>query len=114
MSANAAAASVAELPAKKPLPIGEATIKGRLQLYRRPQGNSQFWENLIILPAPDEYSSPATVLVLASRRLGERDDDVTVRVRIGGYRRSYNSTDRETGEIRNVQTADVKLFALED
>mgnify|MGYP001278516044 CR=1 FL=1 len=85
MSTNAAA-SVAELPAKKPLPIGEATIKGRLQLYRRPQGNSQYWENLIILPAPDEYSSPATVLVLASRRLGERDDDVTVRVRIGGYR----------------------------
>lgn len=113
MSANAA---IAELPAssKSAMKLGEATIKGRLQLYRRPQGNSQFWENLIILPAPDEYSSPATVLVLASRRLGERDEDVTVRVRIGGYRRSYNATDRETGEIRNIQTADVKLFALED
>lgn len=109
-------AAVAELPAssKSVTRFGESTLQGRLQLYRRPQGNSKFWENLVVLPAPDAYSAPATVLILASSRLGERDEDVTVRVRIGGYRRSYNTTDRETGEVRNVQTADVKLFAIED
>lgn len=112
-----ASAAVADLPAsaKSPaLKVGEAVIRGKLVGAKRPQGNSQWWENLLVMPAPDPYSSPATVSVLSSQRLGDRDDDITVRVRIGGYRRSYKATDRETGEIRNVQTADVKLYAIED
>lgn len=107
------ASAAAELPAKK-FGFGEAIIKGRLQMSRRPAGNSKFWETIITLPAPDQYTSPSTVSVLSAGRLGERDDDVTVRVRIAGYKRSYNSTDRETGEIRRIDTADNKLFAVED
>lgn len=113
MSANAA---VADLPARQnqKLELGQAVIKGRLTAARRPQNSDGWWTHLIVLPAPDAYSSPSTVEVLAKRRLGERDDDVQVTVRLGGYKRSYRATDRETGEQRVVHTADNKLFALED
>ncbi|MCV2216225.1 hypothetical protein [Thauera sp. Sel9] len=114
---SAAAAQVAEMPATQSKPgikAGEAIIRGRLVLVRRPTGNSTVWENLVVMPAPDPYSSPATVSILAKGRLGEIEDDVQVRVRIGGYRRSFKSTDRETGEIRQIQTADVRLFAIEE
>lgn len=110
-------AAIAEVPqaAKGPaLKMGETIIRGKLIGAKRPQGNGAFWENLLVMPAPDPYSSPATISILSGQRLGERDEDVTVRVRIGGYRRSYKATDRETGEIRTVQTADNKLFAIED
>lgn len=98
-------------PAKQ---YGLSTIRGRLVGARRPSGNAQFWENILVLPAPDEYTSPSTVCVLSKHRLGEREEMVIVDVRIGGYKRSYRATDRETGEQRSVQTADVKLFAIED
>lgn len=107
--------AVAEVPQGRAtgLKAGETIIRGKLVGSKRPGGNGQFWENLIVMPAPDPYSSPSTVSVLSGARLGERDDDVTVRVRIGGYKRSYKATDRETGEVRTVQTADNKLFAIE-
>lgn len=111
------AAAIAEVPqqAKGPaLKMGESIIRGKLVGAKRPTGNSQWWQNLIVMPAPDPYSAPSTVEVLSTSRLGDRDEDITVRVRIGGYRRSYKSTDRETGEVRSVQTADNKLFAIED
>lgn len=109
-------AALAEVPqqAGKAVKVGEAVIRGKLIGAKRPSGNGQFWENLMVMPAPDPYSSPATISVLSTQRLGDRDEDITVRVRIGGYRRSYKATDRETGEVRTVQTADNKLFAVED
>ena len=110
-----ASAAVTDMPAaKNQAQYGLSTIRGRLTQARRPQGKSQFWSHLIVMPAPDAYTSPATVEVLSSGRLGEKDEEITVKVRIGGYRRSYRQTDQETGEQRNVQTADVKLFAVED
>lgn len=110
-------AAVAEVPqvGKGPsLKMGETIVRGKIIGAKRPQGNGAFWENLVVMPAPDPYSSPATISILSGQRLGDRDEDVTVRVRIGGYRRSYKATDRETGEVRTVQTADNKLFAVED
>lgn len=110
-----ATAAVAELPASKPTAkFCETYLRGRLVAAKRPNGNGQFWQSLMIMPAPDAYSSPATVELLSTKRLGERDEEITVKVRIGGYRRSYKATDRETGQTTNVQTADNKLFVVED
>lgn len=110
-----ATAQVAEMPASRPkITYNEAFLKGRLISAKRPAGNSKFWSHLIVIPAPDPYSSPSTVEVLASKRLGERDEDLIVRVSCGGYRRSYRTTDKETGEVQVVQTADNKFFAIED
>ena len=114
-------AAVADMPAvpatagkPRSVKLGHVVLRGRLVSARRPSQNGQYWTHLMVLPAPDPYSSPSTVEILATRRLGERDEDVEVECRVGGYKRSYKSTDRETGEVRQVQTADVKLFALDD
>lgn len=115
MSAVAAVSTPgAQQGVSQKLAYGETYVKGRLIGARRPGAQGGLWSHLVILPAPDEYSSPATIEILSKQRLGERDEDVTVKVRIGGYKRSYKSTDRETGEIKQVQTADNKLFAVED
>lgn len=94
--------------------VGETIIKGRLVQSRRPTASGGYWETLIILPAPDAYSSPSTVAVLSKNRLGEKDEEVSVHVRVGGYKRSYKTTDPETGEIKNVQTADNKFFSVDN
>lgn len=96
----------------RPLALGEAVLQGRLSLVRK-AGNVGF-SHLIILPAPDQYSSPATVEVIAKTRLGSPEDDIRVRVRIGGYRRTYEQRDKDTGEITKVTTADNRLFAVEE
>lgn len=108
---SAQTAPVESIQKARPLALGEAVISGRIQKIQK---RGDYFVHLITLPAPDAYSAPSTVEVLAQRRLGDTEEDVRIRVRIGGYRRSYKATDRETGEIRNVQTADNKLFAVED
>lgn len=107
-----APAPVAEVPSKgRPLQLAEAVLQGRLLKIQK-RGDNII--HLVVLPAPDSYTSPATVEIIAKTRLGQPEDDIRVRVRIGGYRRTYNSTDRDTGETRAVTTADVRLFAVED
>ncbi len=105
--------ALAELPkAQGPsLKVGEVIIKGRCMSAKK-QGT--YFAHLVVLPAADPYSSPATVEVLAKTRQADQEQDITLHCRIGGYRRSYKSTDRETGEQRTVVTADNKLFVVED
>lgn len=93
---------------------GQVLIVGKLMGCRRPSGQGHYWSHLVVMPAPDAYSSPSTVEILATRRLGEKEEEVRILCRVSGYRRSYKATDRETGEIINRQTADNKLFAIED
>lgn len=95
----------------RPLQLGEAVIAGRLNLVRRTQTG---FVHLIVLPSADQYSMPSTVEVLAKNRLGSAEDEVRVRVRINGYRRTYETRDKETGEITKVHTANNRLFAVED
>ncbi|MBS0356651.1 MAG: hypothetical protein JSR83_22425 [Proteobacteria bacterium] len=96
----------------RPLGLGEAVLQGRISLVRK-AGTIGF-SHLIILPAPDPFSAPSTVEVVAKSRLGAVEEDIRVRVRIAGFRRSYESRDKDTGEITKVQTADNRLFAVEE
>lgn len=68
---------------------------------------------IVKLPAPDEYTSPQTVELRSRIPLGEFGDTFSGKVRIGGYGRSYQATDPETGEKRTVQTADNSLTVVE-
>ncbi|NMG32346.1 single-stranded DNA-binding protein [Aromatoleum evansii] len=106
--------AVQPIPSQSPqttIKPGQVLVVGRCVSAKR-QG--QLYVHLIVMPAPDPYSSPATVEVLAKTRQADSEQDVRLLCRLGGYRRSYKSVDRETGEVRNVQTADNKLFLLED
>lgn len=88
--------------------IGIVQVAGKLVSVRKA---GSVFEHIIKMAAPDPYSSPATISVMAQTRLGQAEDEVKVRCRLTGYGRTYKSTDQETGEVRNVKTADNKLFA---
>ena len=93
------------------LKAGQVMIVGRCISAKRA---GSLFSHLVVLPAPDPYSSPSTVEVLSKARQADTEQDVKFLCRVGGYKRSYKSTDRETGETRQVHTADNKLFLVED
>lgn len=111
--------SVAPIPSTNPgqspqsmsIKPGHVMVIGRCVRAKRV---GTLFAHLIVMPAPDPYSSPATIEVLAKTRQADSEQDVRMLCRLGGYRRSYKSTDRETGEVTQVQTADNKLFLVED
>lgn len=97
-------------PATARLQVGEVIIKGRCAAVRRA---GQTFLHLIVLPAPDPYSSPGTVEVSAETRQCAVNDDVQLKCRVTGYRRSYEQKDKETGELVTVFTADNRLRVVE-
>lgn len=88
-------------------------IKGRLASVRRTSGqNGPVFVHLVKLPAPDAYSSPATVLVRSSQRHGDQGDPFDQLCQVGGYARTYQAMDDETGRKVPVQTADNTLTVV--
>ena len=93
----------------------EAILNGRIANVRRIQTKSgpQF-VHVVKLPAPDQFTSPQTVELRGLKRMGGVGDDlVGVRVRIGGYGRSYKVTDADTGEVSVIPTADNSLTIVD-
>lgn len=107
------AAAVQSAPASVPskIQVGQVLVVGKLMKIQKA---GQMYEHLVIQPAPDEYSSPATLSILSKLRLGQVDDQVRVLCRLSGFRRTYKMTDRETGEVMTRTTADNKLFAVDE
>lgn len=104
----------ASAPAPRTVAIGQVLIRGRI-LSRRSITTQQgkLWLTLVAMPAPDPYSHPATVEVKSDKALGQSQDDVEVLCRLGGSRRTFQVTDKETGERLTVATADNSLTAVE-
>lgn len=100
--------SPVDTPAAKapPLAANQAVIRGRIIEVRRT-------ENAVVtdvtLPAPDQYSHPQSVRILSNRLLGKPGEDLTQRVQLRGYRRSY--TDKH-GE--KAFAVDHSFSAIED
>ena len=83
------------------------TIAGRLSSVEAwPRKNPTRYTVLVRLPAPDEFTTPATVEVVSDINPGNEGDLVTLVCRVGGRYRSYTATDKATGEQRTVRTAD--------
>lgn len=97
-------------PADGVLMPGCAEIKGRIVARRRiTSRNGRLWLTIVRLPAPDEFTSPATVELQSVEGLGDVGDIVRCRVRIGGYARSFDATDPETGAKVRQQAANNTL-----
>lgn len=89
---------------------GQVLVIGRFSAVRKHQDT---FYHLAQLPAPDEYSSPATVEVISKTRLGQTGDDCRVLCRLGGFKRTWQQKDKQTGEELTIATADIKLYAVE-
>lgn len=89
----------------------EVTIRGKIDASRRHE--SKHYTRLIT-PAPDAYSRPSIVEIRSNTKLGQRDDEITVDCKLGGYtRKAYRATDKETGETAMVTPVDLTLDAIE-
>lgn len=73
---------------------------------------ARLYATLLTLPAPDEYSSAATVEVRSVERLGEVGDEWRGDVRIGGSARSFTYKDKDTGESKRGTEVSIWLNGL--
>lgn len=93
---------------------GHALLRGRIAAKRAIQTrNGRQFITIVKLPAPDEFTSPQTVELRSGKPLGEVGETVAVKVAVGGFGRSYQTTNQETGEKVTVQTADNSLTVVE-
>jgi hypothetical protein len=96
--------TVTELPKNK-LSINQAFIQGKIQAKRKIK--TQYGDlhlTVLRLAAHDEYSHPATVELRSDEPLGDIEETITVKVKLGGLPNNYyqKSIDRETGEEKKV------------
>lgn len=100
-----APATVAPLESGK-LAANQTVIRGRIIEVIRTESAVR---TDLTLPAPDQYSQPASVRILSNRLLGKPGEDITQRCLIKGYRRKY--TDKQGQPAFSV---DMTLSAIED
>lgn len=98
----------------KPMPaakrFNEVTVKGKIEAHRR-YDNKHY--HRVITPAPDAYSRPQVLEIRSDSKLGQRDDEIIVDCKLGGYtRKAFRSTDKDTGETMMVTPVDMTLDAL--
>lgn len=95
---------------------GVAFLRGRVKSRRAAsRGGVKGYSTVLALPAPDSYSMPQAVEVWSEAALGEVGADVSVKVAIGGYPRSYETKREDAdGNVKRVtvSTADNVLTVL--
>lgn len=97
------------------LGLSQALIRGRIVGKPRKfkgQDGVQRFATIVRLPAPDEFTSPATVEVQSSEHLGEAGDSYAGKVQISGSSRPFSYTDKQSGEIKQGTDVTIRLTAL--
>lgn len=116
MSQQAAGNAPATTPSTQPGAVGVAYLRGRIRSRRRAKrGGTTGVLTVLSLPAPDTYSMPQAVEVWSAESLGEVGAEVSCKVQIGGFPRSYERTDEDEEGYRKkvtVQTADNTLTVI--
>ena len=91
--------------ASKPNPL-QVRIVGKITRVRRYE---QHVYTTVICPAKDAFSRPSVVEVRSKSRWAENEEMIDVVGELGGYEgKSYQVTDRETGERKTL--VPVNLF----
>ena len=116
MSQAAAGNAPATTPSTQNGALGVAYLRGRIRSRRRGKRAGQAGVlSVLSLPAPDTYSMPQAVEVWSAESLGDVGTEVSVKVQLGGFPRSYDTkTEDEEGYPRKVtvQTADNTLTVI--
>lgn len=68
----------------------------------------------IVLPAPDEYSSPSHVEIVSAKRIANSEDQILQLCALGGYLgKQFDQIDKETGEKSSRRPVMITLRAIE-
>ncbi len=74
----------------------QTLIVGKVIRVRRYE---QHTYTTIICPAADLYSKPSVVEIRSSRRFADKEEEVSVNAKLGGYEgKPYKGVDKESGE----------------
>jgi len=81
------------------LAMNQALVRGRVIEVKR--GDAGVFTS-IMLPAPDSYTQPQAIEIRSKQLLGKPNEDVSVRVVLGGFRRSYQDKHGEKAYATNI------------
>ena len=96
--------------AKSLLP-GQLWVVGKCVRVRRYE---KHFYTVIICPAKDEYSRPSIIEVRSNARFVDPDDKCSCLCEVGGYEgKSYQITDRETGERKSLTPVHMHATLIE-
>jgi len=96
-----------------PTPTPTVKISGRISnVDAYPKIKPRRWTTLVRMAAASQYDTPATVEVVSESSIGAEGQVIEVVCAVSGRYRSYEVTDKGTGEVRTVRTADNLLTAL--
>lgn len=101
---------------KQPTPINsldtmQAIIAGKVTSTRAHQGKVY---TTIAIPAKDEFSSPEVVEVRSKNRIGQDEEIVRIKCRVGGFLgKQFNVVDQVTGQQRTARQCKVTLDLVE-
>lgn len=85
-------------------------LVGRVVSVRTVKGEAgKTFRTLMRLPAKDEYSSPSTVEVRSTERMGQIESDLSINVAIGGFPRSFEGKGERGEPGETVRTAENTL-----
>jgi len=111
MSEQAAVGKGAGVTALNQQRLMRVTIKGRCDRVRRYE--NRFF-TVVTTPAPDEYSRPSVLEIRSAQRFAEPGETFTVDALLSGFAgRSYQVTDKDTGERRTVNPVNLFLDLVE-
>ena len=99
-----------------PVPNLKTTQNMIVHVAGRIEASSKYQDSFTTVmktPALDDYSYPSTIEIRSKARLGQIGDEIAVVGRLSGVPRKYNRTDKSTGEITVVKTADMYLHLVE-
>ncbi|MFN4296550.1 MAG: hypothetical protein ACK4FB_06870 [Brevundimonas sp.] len=104
------------MPAAASSSIPEFTLSGRAVYVREVPPRDPKWPPTfytdIVVPAADEYSSPATYQVRSRHRLAEKDQDVSVKVALRSF--AGRRTIQTQSGPKEVPNLTLSLQALEN
>ena len=105
---------MAEVAALKPAGVPafmSVVVRGRIERSRRHEDHVL---TALMIPARDEFSKPQTIEVRSRRKIGEREEIVTVECMLGGYeRKQFEVRDRDTGEVTRIRPVNHTLDVVE-
>lgn len=89
----------------------EVKVSGKLTEVRH-HGSTFF--STVLAPAKDAFSQPMPFEVRSARPVGREGEMVEVRCELSGYfGRTYDTTDKHTGEVRRVKPIGLALDVIQ-
>lgn len=96
------------------LPAGQAFLAGRISSRRKmnTQDGSMFL-TVVKLPAPDSFSSPATVELQSRSPIGAAGEDWSGFVMLSGFSNNFDSKPDQDGEVHKILSARNHFVVIE-